>query len=86
MTLGKILTVLDLPRIRSDGGAESRVELLFDFGVLLKHGDEGVAQNAGQLALEMRPHVLQQTRSDQIYSCLELHNAECGYFHSRMSA
>ena len=80
-----MLTVLDLPRIRA-GGAEPGVELLLDLGVLLEHGDEGVAQDAGQLALEMRPHVLQQT--DRIYRVCtySLCRYSTSYFRPRLSA
>ena len=54
-----MLTILDHPDIRPGAAADSGVELLLDPGILLKHGDEGTAQDAAQLALQVRPHVLQ---------------------------
>ena len=53
-----MLTILDPPNIRPGAGADPGVELLLDPGVLLEHGDEGGAQDAAQLALKVRPHVL----------------------------
>ena len=56
-----MLTILDPANIRPSGG-DPGVELLLDPGVLLEHGDEGAAQDAAQLALQVRPHVLRVGR------------------------
>ena len=65
-----MLTILDPPNIRPGAGADPGVELLLNAGILLEHGDEGAAQNASQLALKVRPHVLQGLRDCERIICL----------------
>ena len=65
-----MLTILDHPNIRPGAAADPGVELLLNAGILLEHGDEGAAQDAAQLALKVRPHVLQVLRDCERIICL----------------